>query len=248
MSKIKSEKDIEILRKAGKLLAQVLQELKERVKPGIKTEELDRYAHDRIRELGGEPAFLNYRGFPGSICISLNNEIVHGIPGPRVLEDGDIISLDFGVEYKELFVDAAITVPVGEIDPKIAHLMEITKDSLKKGIQQVRDGKTVGDIGAAVEECAKPHRYGVVRVLTGHGVGHAIHEPPIIPNFGTPGEGEKLEAGMVIAIEPMFTLGTHEVELQPDKWTYATADGSIAAHYEHTVLVKKGGSEILTIL
>lgn len=246
MSKIKSPEDIVAMRKSGAILATVLRELAARVKPGVTTEELDAYAEARTRVLGGAPAFKGYKGFPKSICISFNEEIVHGIPGPRAIKTGDIVSLDYGVVYEGRFTDAAVTVAVGRVSPEIRKLIKVTRESLRRAIAAVRPGATTGDIGHAVEAYASRFGYGIVRDLIGHGVGHAVHEPPPVPNFGTPGSGEELVPGMAIAIEPMLTLGTDRVTLRPDHWTYATADGSLSAHFEHTVVVTETGHELIT--
>ncbi len=252
---IKTKEEIEILREGGKRLAFVLQKVKEQVRPGISTWELDKYAEKLIIEMGDYPAFLNYRPegadrpYPASICISVNDEVVHGIPSKkRILKEGDIVSLDLGLRHKGLFTDHAVTVGVGEIGNGAKKLIEMTERSLYAGIDAAVGGGRIGDIGHAVESVARPFRYGVVEVLSGHGVGKAIHEDPYIPNFGKAGTGAKLVPGMVIAIEPMFNNGTKHVTMDDDGYTIRTADGKKSAHFEHTILITEGEPEILTKL
>lgn len=250
---IKTPKEIEILREGGKHLATVLYKTKELVAPGVSTKDLDSYAFKLIKEMGDEPAFLNYRPegaatpFPASLCISINDEVVHGIPSSdRILKEGDIVSLDLGIKHGGLFTDMAITVPVGEISNGSKKLLKITEQSLMVGINAIGVGSRVGDIGYAIESFVRPHKYGIVEVLSGHGVGRAIHEDPYIPNFGKRGTGEKLVPGMVIAIEPMLNNSTKHVTIDDDGWTFLTADGKKSAHFEHTVLITENGAEILT--
>lgn len=250
---IKTTKEIEILREGGRRLATVLNKVKEKVAPGVSTYGLDKYAEKLIRGMGDTPAFLNYRPagvkvpFPATLCTSVNEEVVHGIPKvDKILKEGDIISLDLGLEHRGLFTDMALTVPVGEISNSSKKLLKVTEQALMVGISAVRAGARVGDIGYAIENFVRPHRYGIVEVLSGHGVGRAIHEDPYIPNFGQKGKGEKLVAGMVIAIEPMLNSGTKNVVLGKDEYTYHTADRKKSAHFEHTVLVTQDGVEILT--
>lgn len=251
---IKTPEEIEILREGGRHLASVLYALKEKVVPGVSTKELDLYAEKLIREMGDTPAFLNYkpdgaeRPFPASLCISVNDEVVHGIPKKdRILKEGDIVSLDLGVKHRGLFTDMAITVPVGDIDASNKKLLEITEQSLLEGIKAAMGGNTVGDIGFAIESFIKAKgKYGIVDVLSGHGVGRAIHEDPYIPNFGKRGKGEKLIPGMVVAIEPMVNMGTKNVTIDEDGYTIYTADQKRSAHFEHTILITEGDAEILT--
>ena len=250
---IKTPEEIEILRESGRHLAKVLHKVKEKVVPGISTFELDAYAEKLIIDGGDTPAFLNYRPegadfpFPASLCISINNEIVHGIPSKeRILQEGDIVSIDLGLRHKGLFTDMAMTVPVGEVSATSLKLMKITEQSLQVGIDAAEAGKTVGDIGYAIESFVRPHKYGIVEVLSGHGVGRAIHEDPYIPNFGKKGHGAKLVPGMVVAIEPMLNNGTKNVVMSDDGYTFRTADGKRSAHFEHTVLITENGPEILT--
>ena len=253
---IKTKEEIKILREGGKRLATVLYKVKDMAKPGISTKDLDKYAEKLIRDMGDEPAFLNYipKGakipFPASLCVSINDEVVHGIPNKkRILKEGDIVSLDLGVKHKGLFTDMAITMPVGAVSPANQKLMQITEQALRIGIDAAQAGGTVGDISYAIERFVrsrKESKYGIVEVLSGHGVGRAIHEDPYIPNFGKKGKGEKLIPCMVIALEPMINLGTKNVILDTDGYTFSTVDGKNSAHFEHTILITDGEPEILT--
>ena len=250
---IKTKEEIEILREGGTILASVLYEVARRIAPGISTKELDLYAEQLIKKGGDEPAFLNYKpegakySYPCSLCTSINDEVVHGIPSKdRILKEGDIISIDCGVKHKGLFTDMAITVPVGKIDKKTEKLLNVTKEAIMVGIKAARGGGHVGDIGYAIEQFVKPHGYGIVKALSGHGVGKAVHEDPYIPNFGKKGTGEKLVPGMVLALEPMLNEGGEEVELLDDGYTFRTKDGSRNAHFEHTIVITEGEAEILT--
>lgn len=254
MIRLKSKEDIQILREGGKRHAEILQALKAMVRPGVSTKAIDEEALRLILEGGDKPAFLNYqpqgasRPFPASVCISINDEVVHGIPNenPKTLKEGDIVTIDLGLIHKGLITDAAITVPVGKISKELEELLKVTEKALMAGIKAAKGGKTVGDIGVAVERMAIPHKYGVVEELSGHGVGFDVHEDPFVPNYGQAGQGEVLRPGMVIAIEPMFNLGTRHVVLDNDEWTYRTRDGKPSAHFEHTVVITKGEAEILT--
>ncbi len=252
---LKTKEEIEIIREGGKILAFVLNKVAEKVTPGISTLELDQYAESLIREKGAKPAFKNYKPygaktpFPATLCVSVNDEVVHGIPANRILQEGDIISLDCGVNHKGYFTDMAITVPVGEISKEDKKLLEITREALMIGVKAAKIGKRVGDIGYAIETFVRKqkHNYGIVDILSGHGVGKYIHEDPYIPNFGDKNTGEKLVEGMVIAIEPMLNLGTKNVFLDKgDNWTFKTRDGKKSAHFELTIAVSKNGGEILT--
>lgn len=250
---IKTPQEIEILREGGKHLATVLYKVKEKIKPGISTKELDDYAFKLITEMGDTPAFLNYRPggavkpFPASLCVSVNDEVVHGIPSKnKILKEGDIIAIDLGLKHNGLFTDMALTVGVGEISSASKKLLEITEKALMIGIDNAYAGNTVGDIGYAIKSFVRPHKYGIVEVLSGHGVGRAIHEDPYVPNFGKKGTGAKLIPGMVIAIEPMLNNGTKHVTIDDDGYTIHTADGKKSAHFEHTVLITEDGAEILT--
>lgn len=258
MITIKTKKEIKILREGGRRLAVVLQELAKAAKVGVSSADLDKLAYDLIVKNGDKPSFLDYKGkydkegYPASICVSVNDEVVHGEPtrNPRVLKEGDIVSLDAGLIHKGMFLDSAITVPVGKIDKKSERLLKVTKTALQKGIEAARPGATTGDVGFAIESYIKSagENYGIVRELAGHGVGYAVHEDPFIPNYGRPGEGVKLEPGMVIAIEPMFNEGGEKIYLAVDGHTYKTKDGSRSAHFEHTVAITEKGGEILTKL
>ncbi len=251
---IKTESEIARLKKGGPILARILQQVAKEVKAGITTGELNDIAHKLIIEAGCTPAFLNYkpdgadRPYPASLITSVNAEVVHGIPGAKILKEGDTIALDLGLNYEGVFLDHAITVPVGTIAAKDKQLLSITKSALEEGIAAIVPGATVGDIGNAVEQFVKPYKLGIVRGLSGHGVGRAIHEDPYIPNYGKKGKGAKLVPGMVIAIEPMITRGAEEVIQMKDGYTLKTIDNSRSAHFEHTVLIKEDGyPEILTI-
>ena len=246
MISIKTPEEIELLRIAGKVTGDTHNYLKEFIKPGITTGELDKLAYDYILSCGCTPSFKGYEGFPGTICSSVNDEVVHGIPGNRILKEGDIISLDIGACYKGYHGDSAWTYPVGNISEKCQNLLEWTRESLFEGLSVIKDGAHIGDIGAAVSKCARRHNLGVVRELVGHGVGSDVHEEPDVPNYGFAGTGPVLREGMVIAVEPMLNLGTPKVYILDDDWTIITADGKPSAHFEHTVLVTKDGYEILT--
>lgn len=253
MSLIKSEKEIGLLDKGGKRLAEVLQKVVEAVRPGVTTKELDELAEKLIIASGGTPSFKGYSVFgvrtayPASLCTSINDEVVHGIPSKkRVLQEGDIIGLDIGMKYEGLYTDMAVTVGVGRIDVDSQKLIDVTHSALDKGIAEVRAGAYIGDIGEAIQKYVEGYGFGVVRELVGHGVGHAVHEDPAVPNFGKKGHGLKLAEGMVLALEPMVTAGRRHVFLAKDDWTWNTKDGSRAAHFEHTIVVTKNGVRVLT--
>lgn len=248
MISIKSDREIQLMRKAGQAVSLILDELERFVRPGVTTADIDRLAEQKCEELGVKPAFKGLYGFPSCVCISMNEEVVHGIPSPkRVLKDGDLVGLDFGVSYEGYYGDSARTVPIGVISPDDQRLLEATKESLYCGIRAVRAGAYVSDIGAAVEAYLKPKGFGIVREYVGHGIGKALHEDPQVPNYGKPGQGALLKAGMVIAIEPMVNLGTEKVKTLRDGWTVVTVDGKRSAHFEHTVLVTPTGFEVLTV-
>ena len=237
------------MRKAGGITAQILEEMVNMAKPGISTGDLDKYAERRIKELGALPAFKGYNGFPASVCISLNDEVVHGIPSSkRVLKDGDIVSLDFGVIYQGWYGDSARTVAVGKVKPEVQKLVDTTRESLYKGIEQCREGNRVFDIGHAVQNYVEGFGFSVVREFVGHGIGRALHEDPQVPNYGPKGKGLLLKVGMVLAIEPMINAGSHEVKVLSDGWTAVTVDRSLSAHFEHTVAITPKGPEILTVI
>jgi methionyl aminopeptidase len=243
---LKSAREIELMKEAGLIVYDVHQALAKAVQPGVTTGELDALAEDLIRKAGGIPTFKGYHGFPASICASVNEEVVHGIPGKRKLHEGDIIAIDLGVTYKGYVGDSAFTHPVGKVSPVAQQLLDVTRISLEKGIEQCYPGKRLGDIGHAVQSYVEAHGFGVVRDFVGHGVGASMHEDPQVPNFGNPGTGKELRPGMVIAIEPMVNAGTWEVKVLGDKWTVITADRSYSAHFEHTVAITENGPVILT--
>lgn len=247
-TRVKTAAEIENMRTAGKMLATVLDVLSKQIKPGMSEKELAAIAASELKALGGEPSFLGYNGFPDVICISVNDAVVHGIPGDREFREGDIVSLDFGVTVGGMVTDSAITVPVGSISTDLSQLVSATKQSLMAGIKTLKDGVHIGDIGAAVQAVLDTHGYGIVRELVGHGVGHELHESPDIPNIGKPGNGPTLQAGMTVAIEPMANLGERYIYVEKDGWTIRTQDGKPSAHFEHTLLVTENGSEIITQL
>jgi methionyl aminopeptidase len=242
----KSPEEIASMREGGVILARTLDRLEEALRPGITTKELDEIAERSITDAGAQPSFKGYRGFPASICTSPNHVIVHGIPDKTVLKNGDIISLDVGVYFKGFHVDSAWTFPVGDVDPRAAELLKVTEASLDAAIEQSKPGKRLGDVGFAVEQTAEAAGFAIVREYAGHGVGRALHEEPWVPNYGPPGRREMLAPGMVVAIEPMVNLGGAETKLLEDKWTVVTADGSLSAHFEHTVAITPEGHEVLT--
>ncbi len=244
---LRSEREIKRLREAGRIVAQCLEVLQMRVEPGVSTRDLDAFAERFIRNKGGIPAFKGYRGYPATICASINDEVVHGIPNSRRLVEGDIISIDVGVVFEGYVGDAAITLPVGDISPKAKDLMRVTRESLLAGIEKVREGNRLTDISHAIQQHVETNGFSVVREYVGHGVGQKIHEEPEIPNFGPPGKGPLLMPGMVFAIEPMVNAGGYEVYTADDGWTVRTKDGSLSAHFEHTVAVTANGPEILTL-
>ena len=250
MTKVKTEAEIANMRIGGKMLATVLQTLRQQIKAGMTTKEVADLAATTLKELGGKPAILGYQGFPDVICISVNDDVVHGIPSDKVvLKNSDVVGLDFCVEYQGLITDAATTVIVGgKADSKVEKLVRDTQAALMTGLETLHDGVHVGDIGWAVESFLDKNGYGIVRDLVGHGVGHKMHEDPNIPNYGRAGSGPVLRTGMTIAIEPMVTLGGDDVVIADDQWTIQTRDGSLAAHFEHTVLITKDGYEILTTI
>jgi methionyl aminopeptidase len=253
LSQTKSSQEIESMRKAGAILANGLEKMKLAVTPGVSTLKLAQVAENYLSNTEGKPAFLNYPGtggappFPSVACVSVNDAVVHGVPHERtILKNGDIVSLDLGVSVDGMIVDGAITVAVGEVDRKKADLITNTKKALYQGLRELKDGCLTGNIGSAIEASLNQENYGIVRDLVGHGVGYSIHEDPNIPNFGKKGQGVKLKAGMTVAIEPMATLGSWKVYIDSDGWTVRTLDGSLAAHFEHTVLITDNGYEILT--
>lgn len=246
MITIKSEHEIELMRQAGLMVSKTHKYLKDFIKPGITTKELDKLAEDYIRSMGGIPTCKGYEGFPASLCTSINDEVVHGIPSNRTLKNGDIITIDMVIGYKGYQGDAAWTYAVGDITDKKKYLMENTEQALYEGVKMAKPGNRIGDISNAIEKYATKHNLGIVKELVGHGIGTDMHEDPDVPNYGKPGVGPKLKEGMVICIEPMLNLGDANVGILDDDWTIVTEDGQPSAHYEHTVLVTKDGYEILT--
>jgi methionyl aminopeptidase len=243
----KSPAEIEKMHEAGLIVWGALEAMRAMARPGLSTKELDEFAEDYTAKHGANPAFKGYRGYPGSVCTSVNQEVVHGIPSPtRRLREGDILSLDFGVELEGYFADAALTVPVGPVAPVREKLLRVTRESLDRAIEKVRPGNRLGDVSAAVQEWVEKNGYSVVREFVGHGIGTRMHEDPQIPNYGPPGQGPRLQEGMVLAIEPMVNVGGPGVKVLADEWTAVTEDGSDSAHFEHTVAVTSNGPWILT--
>ncbi|HEU0298500.1 MAG TPA: type I methionyl aminopeptidase [Longimicrobium sp.] len=249
MIHLKSAAEIDTIARAGAILAELYRAVRAQVRPGVTTAQLDRWAEDFIRaHPGAEPAFKGLYGFPATLCTSVNHEVVHGIPSTRrVLKEGDVVSVDCGVKLEGFYADAAVSIPIPPVDPAVERLLERTQVALERGIDQARPGRRLGDLGAAIQAVADAEGYGVVRELVGHGVGRQPHEEPQVPNFGTAGKGLKLLEGMVLAIEPMFNLGTAGVRTLPDRWTVVTADRKVSAHFEHTVAVTADGPRILTV-
>ena len=246
MITLKSKREIELLKEAGHIVYLTHQYLRPHIKAGIKTKELDRLAEEFIRSKGTTPSFKGYEGFPSTLCISINDEVVHGFPSDRVLQDGDIISIDIGACYKGYHGDSAWTYTVGEVSDDAKYLLEHTEKALYEGIKQAKVGNRIGDISYAVEKYATEHNLGVVKELVGHGVGTSVHEAPDVPNYGTKGTGPKIRDGMVIAIEPMLTLGSPDIYIEDNDWTVKTVDSSLSAHFEHTIGVTNDGVIILT--
>jgi len=246
---LKTQDEIEVMARASKLVAETLQALKREVRPGIATEELDRLAEEFIRARGGVPAFKGYRNYPKTLCASVNDEVVHGIPSKRVLKDGDIVGLDLGAIVDGFYGDSAVTVPVGAIPPGAVELLRVTEEALYKGIEQAIVGNRLSDISHAIQRHAEAAGFSVVTDFVGHGIGQQLHEEPQIPNYGKPGQGPRLQVGMVLAIEPMINMGGSAVRVLEDQWTAVTRDGSLSAHFEHTIAVQTSGSpRILTKL
>ncbi|MFA4916666.1 MAG: type I methionyl aminopeptidase [Syntrophales bacterium] len=243
---LKLPEEVEKIRRSNLIVAEILNEVREKVKPGITTKDLDSVAFSQVRKKGAVPAFKGYRGYPFSLCTSVNFEVVHGLPSERVLVEGDIISLDFGVYYKGYYGDAAVTVPVGKVSPKAARLMEITEQGLYDGIKEAKAGNRLGDISAAVQMRVETAGFSVVRDFVGHGIGRNLHEEPQIPNYGVRGRGVELKSGMVLAIEPMVNEGTYKVRILSDGWTVVTEDVKLSAHFEHSVAITDNGPVILS--
>lgn len=245
---VKSFGEIELMRRAGQLAAVILAELRAASRPGITTKELDRLAARMLRSYGGKPAFLGYRGYPATICASVNDEVLHGIPGRRVLREGDLVKIDIGVEVAGLFADAAVSFVVGEGEPLVERLVSVTEQAFWAGVEKAWSGNRIGDIGAAIEDVVRRNGFTIVEGFAGLGIGRSLHENPTVPNVGPAGRGLLLRSGMTLAIEPMVSAGTGQTRVKKDGWTVVTEDGSLAAHYEHTVLVSEEGPVILTTL
>ncbi|MBC7349855.1 MAG: type I methionyl aminopeptidase [Candidatus Aminicenantes bacterium] len=243
----KSEAEIEMMRQSSQIVARILSELKDMIRPGLETRELDKYAESRARELGAVPAFKGYRGYPSSLCVSVNEEIVHGIPSSRRLQEGDIVSLDFGVVYEGFYGDAALTVPVGQVSELALRLIEVAKSAFYRGLEKLKVGNRLSDVSAAIQQEVEKAGFSVIRAFVGHGIGRSLHEEPQLPNFGLPGHGPRLKKGLTLAIEPMIAAGHWEVEVLNDGWTATTQDRSLSAHYEHTVALTDHGVEILSL-
>ncbi len=250
---LKTQQDIETLKEGGRIHAHILKVLAEAVHPGVSASHIDTLARTLLEEAGAKAAFLGYTPegvsypFPAAVCVSVNDEVVHGIPHEDIIfQEGDVVSLDLGVSYKGMITDAAITVPCGTVSEDARKLITITKEALAAGVAVAKSGARVGDIGYAISEFVKPYGYGVIKILAGHGVGYSVHEEPYVPNYGKKGDGPELVPGMVIAIEPMLTLGTDEVAVTEDEYTYVTYDGSLAAHFEHTIAITEEGTVVLT--
>lgn len=244
----KSEEEIQAIKKSSQIVAKILSELGTMIRHGLRTRELDEYAEKRARELGAVPAFKGYRGFPASLCTSINEEIVHGIPSSRLLREGEIISLDFGVVYEGYYGDAAVTFPVGETTPKAKKLMATAEGAFYKGLEQVKEGQRISDISSSIQSYVESQGFSVIRSFVGHGIGLSLHEEPQVANFGPPGRGPKIKKGMVLALEPMIAVGDWNVEILSDNWTAVTRDRSLSAHFEHTVALTEKGPEILSLL
>jgi len=247
MITIKSAREIEIMRRSGKITSKTLEMLIASVKPGMTTAQVDKMAEDSIRSMGGVPTFIGYHGYPSTICASVNEEVVHGMPGTRVLNDGDLLSIDIGTTLEGYVSDSAVTIAIGNVSLEAKRLMRVTQECLMFGIAQMKRGNRLSDIGHAVQTHAEKNGYGVVRDLVGHGIGTKMHEEPQVPNYGTPGQGPELRLGLCLAIEPMITEGTWQVETLQDGWTVVTADGKLAAHFEHTIAIMDDGPRILTL-
>ena len=245
---LKSEREISYLRDAGRIVAETIDIVKQAAKPDVTTLELDQIAEKYIKSRGAIPAFKGYHGFPGNICASVNEEVVHGIPGLRKLKNGDTVSVDIGTVINGYYGDAAVTIPIGTIDAEVQRLLDVTEESLYKGIEQAVVNNRLSDISHAVQKVAETHGYGVVRDYVGHGIGRSMHEDPQVPNYGPPGRGPRLKPGMTLAIEPMINMGTPDVKTLDDGWTVITSDGKRSAHFEHTIAITDDGPEILTKL
>ena len=245
---LKSDKEIEAIRKSSRIVAKVLADLRNMVEPGMTTKDLDIFAEKKAREMGAIPAFKGYRGYPASLCTSVNEEIIHGIPSSRKLREGDILGLDFGVVYDGYYGDAAVTYPVGEISPEAKRLIEAAEKAFFQGFAKMKEGNRISDISHAIQNSAEAQGFSVIRAFVGHGIGISLHEEPQIPNFGPPGRGPKIKKGLVVAIEPMIAAGDWSIEIKDDNWTAVTKDKSLSSHFEHTIALTQGGAEILSIV
>ena len=244
---LKSEKEIVAIRKSSRIVAQILADLRSMIEPGVTTKDLDAFAEKKAREMGAIPAFKGYRGYPASLCTSINEEIIHGIPSSRKLQEGDILGLDFGVIYDGYYGDAAVTYPVGEVTLEANRLIDAAEKAFFEGFEKIQEGNRISDISHAIQNSVEAQGFSVIRAFVGHGIGISLHEEPQIPNFGPPGRGPKMKRGLVLAIEPMIAAGDWNVEIKDDNWTAITKDKSLSAHYEHTVALTKEGAEILSI-
>jgi methionyl aminopeptidase len=245
---LKLPEEIEKARASNRIVAEVLSLLREKVKPGVRTRDLDRFAEELAEKRGAKPAFKGYRGYPHALCISVNEVVVHGMPSDRVLEEGDIVGLDFGIYYQGFFGDSAVTLPVGKLNEKASRLIQVTEKSLYAGIEKAKSGNRLGDISAAIQATVEDAGYSIVRDFVGHGIGRNLHEEPQIPNFGQKGRGIELKSGMILAIEPMVNEGQYKIKILPDGWTVVTKDGSLSAHFEHSVAITDNGPDILSRL
>ncbi len=244
---LKSPRELALMRRGGHILADVMERLRTFVEPGLTTQEIDEEVEAYTRQRGAQPAFKGYRGFPASVCVSINDEVVHGIPSPhRRVKEGDIIGLDLGCIVEGYYADCALTLAVGDVPPRVRQLLDVTRESLDLAIAECHPGRRLSDISHTVQRHIEAHGFGVVRQFVGHGIGRELHEDPQIPNFGDPGRGPQLKPGMVLAIEPMVTMGHWEVRVLDDHWTAVTVDGSLAAHFEHTIAITERGPEVLT--
>jgi methionyl aminopeptidase len=244
---LKSPRELALMRRGGHILADVMDRLREFVQPGMTTQEIDEDVEGFIRTRGATPAFKGYRGFPATVCVSINDEVVHGIPSPhRRIKEGDIVGLDLGCIVEGYYADCALTLAVGDVPPRVQELLDVTRQSLDIAIDECRPGRRLSDVSHSVQRHVEAHGFGVVRAFVGHGIGRELHEDPQVPNFGDPGRGPQLKQGMVLAIEPMVTMGSWEVRILEDRWTAVTMDGSLAAHFEHTIAVTEHGPEVLT--
>jgi len=244
----KTEEEMRAIKRSNQIVAKILAELKAMIKPGVQTKDLDEYVEKRAKEMGAIPAFKGYRGYPSSLCTSINEEVVHGIPSSRVLREGDIISLDFGVLYEGYYGDAAVTYPVGKISSRAEKLIAVAEKAFYKGLEEMKEGNRISDISFAIQKSVESEGFSVIRTFVGHGIGHSLHEEPQVPNFGLPGLGPKIKVGLILAIEPMIALGDWQVEILNDGWTAVTKDRSLAAHFEHTVALTQNGIKILSLI